>query len=80
MCGGARRPVWESEAPVGLYKILFHFEAFVHESIILLLPPPRLHLHCPHGCNTIAILLLRNIRTPSDPPYLYAIYTIQYCA
>ena len=51
----------------GLYKIVFHFEAFVHESIILLSPP---HLHCPHGCNTIAILL-RNIRHPSNPPFLY---------
>jgi len=46
-------------APTGcgvvLYKILFDFEAFVHESIILSLPPPicialtiaiRLHDYC----------------------------------
>ena len=44
---------WQS--PVSLYKIVFHFEAFVHESIILLNPPPictartiamLLHVHC----------------------------------
>jgi len=28
------------------------------------------HLHCPHGCNTI-VILLRSIRPPSDPPFLY---------
>ena len=28
-----------------------------------------LHLHCPHGCNTIAVLL-RNIRAPLRPPFL----------
>ena len=33
------------------YKILFYFEAFVHESMILLLPPPT----C--TARTIAILL-----------------------
>ena len=27
------------------------------------------HLHCPHSCNTFAILLC-NIRPPSDPPFL----------
>jgi len=49
----------------GLYKILFYFEAFVHESIIIFLPH---HLHCPHYCNAIA-RLLRNIRRPppTDP-------------
>ena len=26
------------------------------------------HLHRPHGCSTIAILL-RNIQPPSDPPF-----------
>jgi len=40
---------------VGLYKIFVHFEAFLHESIILVLPPPtciahnsaiRLHVYC----------------------------------
>ena len=35
-------------------------------------------LHCPHGCNTIAILL-RNIRPPSEPPVCMP-YTVQYCA
>jgi len=35
--------------------------------------PP--HQHCPHGCNTIAIVL-RNIRPPSDPPFLCHTYTI----
>jgi len=40
-------PHWMVRAPpcrpalrTGLYKILFYFEAFVHESIILLLPTP----------------------------------------
>jgi len=36
---------------LGLYKVLFFFEAFVHESIIRLLPPPT----C--TARTIAILL-----------------------
>jgi len=53
-------------AGFGLYKILFHFEAFVHKSIILLCPPPS-HLHSPYYCNTIA-RLLRNIRRLFDPP------------
>jgi len=35
----------------GVYKILFYFEAYVHESIILLLPPPTRVAH------TLAILL-----------------------
>jgi len=34
-----------SAAGFGLYKILFYFEAFVHESIILLLPPPTCIAH-----------------------------------
>jgi len=38
-------------AQVDLYKILFYFEAFVHESIILLLPPSTCIVH------TVAILL-----------------------
>jgi len=45
---------------VGLYKILLYFEAFVHKSIILLLPTPT----------CIARTILRNIRRPSDPPFV----------
>jgi len=45
------RPDTAASSGIGLYKILFYFEAFVHESIILLLPPP--------ACiaRTIAVLL-----------------------
>ena len=32
--------LWTCLLLVGLYKILFHFEACVNESIILLCPPP----------------------------------------
>jgi len=35
---------------------------------------PR-HLHCPHGCNTIA-RLLSNLRPPSDPPCVCHTHTI----
>jgi len=35
---------------VGLYKICIHFEAFLHESVMLL---PQ-HLYCPRYYNTIA--------------------------
>jgi len=61
---------WE----LGLYKILFHFEAFVNESIIILWPPP--HQHCPHYCTSTASLL-RNIRRHPDPPLIpHAPYNI----
>jgi len=37
------------------------------------------HLHCPHGCNTIA-LLLHNMQPPSDPPFsLHTPYNIVHC-
>ena len=37
----ARRPQpCQGDPSVGVYKILFYFEAHVHESIIFLLPPP----------------------------------------
>ena len=58
---------------VGLYKILFYTKAFVHESIILLLPPPTC-IAC-----TIAILLHIYCAIYDAPPtpLLYAIhYTI----
>jgi len=32
-----------------------------------------LHLHCSHYCNTI-VRLIRNIRPPSAPPLVFAIY------
>ena len=50
------RLVWTPHTPrLGLYKILFYFEAFVYESIIRVLPPPTciartiamlLHVYC----------------------------------
>ena len=52
---------------VGLYKILFYFEAVVHESIILLLPPPTCIAH------TIAILLhdyCAIYDPPSEPSFI----------
>jgi len=54
---------------LSLYKILFHIRALVWESIILVfvLPPP--HLQSLPYCNTIA-RLLRNIRPPTDPPFV----------
>jgi len=58
---------------LGLYKILFYFEAFVQESIIMLCPP---HLHCPHFCNTVARLLPK-IRRPPQPPFCLS-YTVRY--
>ena len=42
---------------IGLYKIFVHFEAVVHDSIILFLPPPTRIAH------TIAILLARLLRS-----------------
>ena len=59
---------------VNLHKILFYFEAFVHESIILALLPSTciaritallLHVYC---------ILLPNIRRPPPPPLLYAVH------
>ena len=55
-------------AQFGLYKILFHFEAFVHEPVPFI---ARAHMHCPHYCNTIA-RPLRNIPPPT--PLLYVIH------
>jgi len=61
--GGAQR--------VGLYKLFFYLEAFVHESIIFVLPHP--YLHCPHYfCTTIA-----QYTTPPRLPMCMP-YTIQY--
>ena len=59
-----------SATELGVYKIFFHFEAFVHESIILVLPPPICISH------TIAIPLhgyCAECDTPSDP-LLYSIH------
>ena len=59
---------------VGLYKIVVHFEAFVHESIILLLPPPT----CSFQTTALTIARLwRHIRLPHDPSYVCH-NTIQY--
>jgi len=74
--GGARRAkrarglCSSASLGFGLYKILFYFEAFVHESIIMVCPT---HLHSPHYCNTIA-RLLPNIRRPPPTALGYAIY------
>jgi len=56
--------------PFGLYKILFDFEAFVHESILLLLAPPTCI------ARTIAIPLHVNCAIYDTPrtPLLYAIH------
>jgi len=57
---------------LGLYKILFYFQACVHESIICVLPPSTciarsiailLHVYCPIY-----------VRRPLDPPVVYAIH------
>ena len=55
---------------LGLYKILFYFEAFVRESIILLLPPPT----C--TARTIAMLLHIYCAIYDAPatPHLYAMH------
>jgi len=50
---------------LGLYKILFPFNFFFGESIILLSPSP--HLQSLHYCNTIALLMC-NIRPPPRTP------------
>ena len=52
---------------VGLDKILFYFEAFVHESIILLLPTPTCI------ARTIAMLLhvyCAIYAPPTEPPFV----------
>ena len=59
---------------VSLFKILFHFKALLWESIILLVAP--LFLQRLPYCNTIA-RLLRNIRPPTDPPFVcHTLYSI----
>ena len=50
-----------------LTRLFFHFEAFAHESIIRVLPPPP-YLHCPHHRNTAA-RILRKIRPSPRPPF-----------
>ena len=56
---------------LSLYKILFHFKAFLWAFIILFLPPP--HLQRLPYCNAITRLHC-NIRPPPTPPPLYAIH------
>jgi len=51
------------QAGIGVYKILFHFEAYVHESIIFMSPP---HPYFPlllYYCTIIA-----QYTTPPDQP------------
>jgi len=65
-----RRLEWTPRPCFGLYKILFHFKALVHELIILILPsrpasPTRLQYYC----TTIA-----HIRPPPPPPLAYAMH------
>jgi len=57
-------------SPLGLYKTFFYFKACVHESIILVLPPPTCNAH------TIAILLHDHcaIKHPYPTRPLYAIH------
>ena len=57
-------------AQFGLYKILFHFETLVHESIILSLPPPTCI------ARTIAMLLhvYWAIYDAPPTPLVYAIH------
>ena len=58
---------------LGLYKIFFYLESFVHESIVLSFFPPTCIGHC---CNTIA-RLLGNIRPPLDLPFVrFTTYTV----
>jgi len=61
------------QVPSWLYKIFFHLEAFVHESIILLLPTPS----C--VARTIAIRLHVYCQSTTSPRPLCCVpYTIQY--
>ena len=59
-----------TDAALGLHKILFYFKAFVHESIILSLPPPT------RIVRTIAILLHVDCAIYDAPttPLLYGIH------
>ena len=61
---------------IGLYKPFGHFEAFVHELSILLLPPPSipaLLTLLQYYCTTIA-----QYTTPLDSPPLCMPHTVQY--
>jgi len=70
--GGGRRRIWDGRRRrwIGLYKIFFYFEAFVHESIIPFLPPPTCIAH------TIALLLHDYCAIYDSPPtpLVYAIH------
>ena len=57
-------------AQLGLYKILFYLKAFVHESIILLSPPPACMAH------TVAVVLHVYCAIYGAPPIplVYAIH------
>jgi len=57
----------ECEPPFSLYKIFLYFEAFVHESIIHLVPPPTCISH------TVATLMhdyWAVYEPPSDLPFV----------
>jgi len=54
----------DGKTKLGHYKILFYFEAYGHEPILLYCPPPD--PHCPRYCTTVA-QLLRKIRPRSNP-------------
>jgi len=55
---------------IGLYKILFYFEAFVHESMICLWPPPT----CIARTIAIRLHVYRAIYDAPPTPLLYTIY------
>jgi len=60
---------------LGPYKIVFHFVAFVHESIILILPPSTCTVH------TIAIELhdyCAQYDPPLDTPFVFHTYFVYY--
>jgi len=58
---------------IGLYQIFVYFEAFAHESNILL---PLPYLHCQHYCNTIRTTIAQCTTLPR-PPFCMP-YAIQY--
>jgi len=62
---------------VGIYKIFFHFVAFVHESILLVLPSSTCTAH------SIAVLLhgyCAKYDPPPDPPFVcHTPYNIGEC-
>jgi len=64
--------VWISQHYLlGLYKIFFHIEVFVHESILLVSPPPTCTAH------TITILLhgyCAKYDAPPDPRFIQALH------